>query len=329
MRHPFFNMTRLSLAECETDFHLLEGREGLVITIGPNTSVFDRPGRSVSRWAGTMNVLNKSPHAVPDRSWIMNEINFLMRIFCGGGDVKLNSIQTLSKQREVLLTAGEGLVVEKVDLTELAKEKVPALHFLQPTYLCSSANVEIRSILCDPSIMSWSRAPYVYIASPRQDSSGHAILCISGRTMVWSERLEPGERRNIALGNVIAVTENVVCTLHPTNRWQSEDDLVAQPSESSQTETNSNTESKAQTRRMVNRQKAWDLASATKIMFDSIRAREGFFVCELMNRSDRPAFVYTQLNRTSFYGGSGVVGVFIRMISSLFRWVNLGFGNES
>jgi hypothetical protein len=80
-----------------------------------------------------------------------------MRILCGGGDVKFNMIKTLTKQREILLTAGDGSVVEKIDLAELAKEGAPPLQFLQTAYLCSSANLLIQSVPCDASAMSWSR----------------------------------------------------------------------------------------------------------------------------------------------------------------------------
>ncbi len=47
MRSPFFNLSALSLTEGECDFRLLERRDGLIVTLGPNTSLFDRPGRSV------------------------------------------------------------------------------------------------------------------------------------------------------------------------------------------------------------------------------------------------------------------------------------------
>ena len=116
-----------------------------------------------------------------------------MRILCGGGDVKFNMIKTLTKQREILLTAGDGSVVEKIDLAELAKEGAPPLLFLQTAYLCSSANLLIQSVPCNASAMSWSRAPYAYKTLPLKTFSKPVILCLSGRTMIWCERLEPGE----------------------------------------------------------------------------------------------------------------------------------------
>ena len=146
-----------------------------------------------------------------------------MRILCGGGDVKFNMIKTLAKQREILLTAGAGNVVETIDLTELEKEGAPPLQFLQTAYLCSSTNLVIHSVPCDASAMSWSRAPYAYRTHPLKSFSKPAIVCLSGRTMVWCERMEPGESRDFALGNVIAVTINVASKLRPTSQCHPDD----------------------------------------------------------------------------------------------------------
>ncbi len=320
MRHPFFNMTRLVLEEGEVDFQLLDGRQGVVVTIGPNTTIFDRPGRSVSKWPGMVNLLHKSPHLIPHRPRIMDELNFLNRILWGGGDVKFNIIRAISSQSEVLLTAGDGNIVHKIDLSELTKDGAPPLLFLQPNYLCSSSNVEITSQACSPSIMSWARAPYVYVARPKDPQPQHSILCLSGRTMVWSERLEPGERRRIALGNVIAATENIVCTLQPTDTTGAEGEFSESSGEALFSPGRSETGSGCFDRKALRRQMARDFSDSVKILFNSIRAREGFFVCELTNQSDRPSFIYIQLNKTSLYGGSGLIGVIIRMMSSLFRW---------
>jgi hypothetical protein len=322
MRHPFFNMTRLFLEEGESDFHLLERREGLVVTLGPNTSFFDRPGRSVSRWPGTKNVSHKSPHPIPRRSWLMNELSVFMRILCGGGDVKLSMIKTLAKQREILLTAGDGNVVEKIDLTDLRKDGAPPLRFLQPAYLCSSANVEIHSVPCDASAMSWARAPYVYLSRPLQNSFRPAILCLSGRTMVWCERLEPGESRDFSLGNVIAATTNIASKLRPTSQCHP-DDYKADIYQETAAKAGLSSTRPDMTRRHELLERFRGFAAASKILFDSIKARDGFFVCELTNNSTKPAYVYIQMNRSGLYGGSGLIGLAIKVISSFVRWLHL------
>ncbi|MGJ0392550.1 MAG: hypothetical protein ACR650_07300 [Methylocystis sp.] len=324
MRHPFFNMTRLTLRKGQVDFHVLEGREGLIVTLGPNASIFDRPGRSVSRWAGTKNILQKSPHPDSSRSRIARELNFLSRVLWGGGDVKFKMIQAPGEQREVLLTAGDGNVLEKINLTDLSEEGAPSLLFLQPSYLCSSSEVEIRSQFCTPSIMSWARAPFVYMARA-QKCGQDSFLCISGRTMLWSERLEPGEKRLIALGNVIAVTENVVCTLQPTDHTGLPDTSAEPPPETLQGPEDAVTAA-APSRKAIKKQKARDFGASVKILFNSIKAREGFFQCELTNQSDRPGFVYIQLNKTNLYAGSGLLGFLIRMLSSFFRWGDAALG---
>ena len=76
-----FSVSRLSLGEGESDFRPLGGGEGLVVTLGPNTSFFDRPSRSVCRWPGTKTIPRQSPHPLPKRSWIMNEFCLLLRFF--------------------------------------------------------------------------------------------------------------------------------------------------------------------------------------------------------------------------------------------------------
>ena len=320
-------MTRLSLEEGESDFNPLEGREGIVVTLGPNTSFFDRPGKSVCRWPGTKTVPRQSAHPIPERSWIMNEFNTFMRILCGGGDVKFNMIKTLAKQREILLTAGAGNVVETIDLTELEKEGAPPLQFLQTAYLCSSTNLVIHSVPCDASAMSWSRAPYAYRTHPLKAFSKPAIVCLSGRTMVWCERMEPGESRDFALGNVIAVTINVASKLRPTSQCHPDDyKAIVYKGEGANDGERAAMAREARERGVI-APRLRGAGAATKTLLDSMRAREGFLVCEMTNHSNRPAFVYVQLNRGGFYGGTGLIGLMIRLFSAFFRVSHLTMGH--
>ena len=124
------------------------------------------------------------------------------------------------------MTAGDGNVVEKIDLSELAKEGAPPLQFLQPAYLCSCSRVSFRSVFCDASAMSWARAPFAYRTYAIKDTFKPAILSFR-RTNVWRERIEPGESRDFALGNVIAVTVNVVSKLRPSNQYYPDDFKIA------------------------------------------------------------------------------------------------------
>jgi len=314
-RNPFFSRDRPILSEGESDFRLLEGQEGLVVTLGPNTAFFDRPNRSVCRWPGVKTVPRQSPHAIPRRSFFANEGRAFLQIFCGGGDVRLNRVTALGEQRQILLSAGDGNVVEKIDLSELAREGVPTLKFLQPSYLCSSAEVAIRSTPCDAATMSWARAPYVYRTEELESAIGRAILCLSGRTMVWCERLAPGESRDFALGNVIAATENIDSKLRPTSQCHPDDEDPA-PARIGAAR-------KAVAAKPGVRTRLREFADATRILFESMRAREGFLVCELTNRSDKPAYVYVQLNKDGFYGGSGFVGLMVKLVSAFFRLSHL------
>ncbi|HMK90048.1 MAG TPA: hypothetical protein VK446_10515 [Methylocystis sp.] len=315
MRHPFFNLTQLVLREGESDFALQHQAQGLVATLGPRTAIFARPGATVSRWPGAKSIARQSPHEIPERGWLGGELNLLLRMLMGGGDVKVSRIVTLDKQREVLLSAGSECVVEKIDLAELARDGAPSLLFLQPSYLCSSARVVFTSLACDPSTASWARAPYVYRAARPADASRPAILCLSGHTMIWSERLEPGDSRDFALGNVIAATTNLTSRLRPTSQCHPDDYKAEIFGKRPAPRTDS----------LLERLRGFMRAMAT--LFDSMRAREGFFVCEMTNHSQRPAFVYVQLNRLGFYGGSGLIGLALRLLSAFFRASQLAFGH--
>ncbi len=125
MRHPFFNLTHLVLREGESDFSAQHQARGLVATLGPNAAIFARPGTTVSRGPGAKTLARQTPHSIPKRGWFGDELSTFMRVFFGGGDVKLSMIKTLDKQREILLTAGDGAVVEKLDLAEMTREGAP------------------------------------------------------------------------------------------------------------------------------------------------------------------------------------------------------------
>lgn len=327
MRHPFFNLTHLVLRKGESDFAPLERREGVIVTIGPYTHFFDRPSRSVLRWPGTKTTPRQSPHPTPKRPWWMREFRLFMLILCGGGDVSVNMIKSLERQREILLTAGDGNVVEKIDLVELAKEGAPSLRFLQPSYLCSSQAASFHSTPCNASVMSWSRAPYVYKTYPLKDLTQSAVLCLSGRTNVWCERLEPGESRDFALGNVIAATVNVDSKLRPASLCHSDDYKVAVSESGSDVDEDAVAHFRRERDKNAWRRALREFLASLKILLETTRARDGFFVCEMSNRSEMPAFVYVQLNKSSFYGGSGLVGVAIRLMALFFRSGHLWTGN--
>ena len=168
---------------------------------------------------------------------------------------------------------------------------------------------------CDASAASWARAPYVYRAEPPPDASTPAILCLSGHTMIWSERLEPGESRDFALGNVIAATINLTSRLRPTSQCHPDDykaEIFGKPPAAAAVDAAS---------------RLREIGATAKALLDSMRAREGFFVCEMTNHSEKPAFVYVQLNRSSFYGGSGLLGLAIRLFGAFFRLSHFTLGN--
>jgi hypothetical protein len=317
-----------TLAIGDSMFCALDRREGVAVTLGPYAHFFDRPGRSVCKWDGARTVPRQSPHPIPQRSRIMREIAILARLLFGGGDVKVNMIAAQNEPIEVLLTAGAGNVVETIDLGRLAREDAPPLLFLQPAYLCSSSNTSFRSVLSDASTVSWSRAPYVYMTYRIKDFRKPAILCLSGRTTVWRERLDPGQTRDFALGNIIAVTSNVASMLKPSNQYRVDAfRLVSLRTPQTGGDEDAWRISFAAMSREDLSRLFREARAMLKTLFESIRAREGFLVCGLRNDSDRPAYVYVQLNKSDFYGGSGLVGFAVRLASVFFRSSNFLSGH--
>jgi hypothetical protein len=326
MRSLHLEAARSSIALGKATFQPLERRDGVVVTLAPYTNFFDRPGRSVCKWTGTKTVPRQSPHPLRTRSWLGHELAILARILYGGGDVKINMIVSADQQREIMLTAGDGNVVETIDLAQLARDGAPPLLFLQPAYLCSSDNVKFRSAPCNASVISWSRAPFVYKTAAIKDLSRPAILCLSGRTNVWRERIGPGQSRDFALGNILATTTNIESRLRPSNQYHVDDAAIISIHEVEASEDDDPPLKKAVSRSEIKRIMR-EFRASLRTLFESIRAREGFFVCELTNHSDRPAYVYVQLNKSGFYGGAGLVGMAIKLVAAFFRSSNVLLGH--
>ena len=223
MRHPFFNLTHLVLRRGESDFALQEPAQGLVVTLGPDTAVFARPGATVSRWPGAKILVRQTPHPTPKRGWLAREIDTFKRVTLGGGDVKLSMIKTLGKQRETLLSAGDGAVAEKLDLSEYAREGAPPLLLLQPSLSLQQRNDKPDLHRLRRVTMSWARALYVTAPSRLKICRARRSCALRDEPWVWSERLEPGDSRDFALGNVIAATVNVSSRLRPTSQCHPDD----------------------------------------------------------------------------------------------------------
>ncbi len=145
--------------------------------------------------------------------------------------------------------------------------------------------------------------------------------------MVWCERMEPGESRDFALGNVIAVTINVASKLRPTSQCHPDDYKAAIIEEGKSKKGEAVPASEKGAGNNAIKQQLREFAAASRILFESVRAREGFLVCELTNHSDKPAYVYIQLNKSGFYGGSGLVGAVIKIVAAFFRLSHFSMGN--
>ncbi len=124
--------------------------------------------------------------------------------------------------------------------------------------------------------------------------------------------MQAGDGRDFALGNVIAATANVTSKLRPTSQRHRNDEKASlEPGAG------------ARDSGIMKKEKAKGplpgFFKALKVFLEAIRAREGVLVCEMINDSASPAYVFVQLNKSAFYGGSGFVGVVTRTIAYFLR----------
>ena len=66
---------------------------------------------------------------------------------------------------------------------------------------------------------------------------------------------------------------------------------------------------------------------SARAFLESLRACEGFLVCETTHHSRSPAFISIQLKPSDLHGGSGLIGLAIRLLSAFFRLSHLALGH--
>jgi len=66
---------------------------------------------------------------------------------------------------------------------------------------------------------------------------------------------------------------------------------------------------------------------SARAFLESLRAREGFLVCETTNHSRSPAIIFIQPNSSGLHGGSGLISLAIRLLSAFFRLSHLALGH--
>jgi hypothetical protein len=117
------------------------------------------------------------------------------------------------------------------------------------------------------------------------------------------------------------VTGNIVSRLRPSNQYRADDFKIVSHRETGSGKEEASQQgpasgpSRSETIRMLR-----EFRASLKTLFESIRAREGFFVCELTNESDAPAYVFIQHTKTGLYGGSGLLGFVVRAATAFFRF---------
>jgi len=126
---------------------------------------------------------------------------------------------------------------------------------------------------------------------------------------------------------VIAATLNLTSRLRPTSQCHPDDyKAIVYKGEGANDGERAAMAREARERGVIApRLRGW--APPPKPCSTPMRAREGFLVCEMTNHSNRPAFVYVQLNRGGFLRRHGTDRPDDRLFSAFFRVSHLTMGH--
>jgi uncharacterized protein (AIM24 family) len=315
--------THLALGKCA--FDNLEDDAGVTVTLDGPTAINYSPGLFFMGSPHTEAAYWQCPHPRPPRRWLDRLKSRWLRLLCGGGDFLVHSIQSHGNQgcpETVTLRAGLNKRICRIDLAAL--EGRPRLWFLHKSYVCSSANVVIRSVRCKGSHGVVARSFYVLEAHAPERSKGPAILCLAGLAKVIRIKLRPGEGLRVNQGHVLGATDNIDHLSEPIaishisessfskafqlrRRLRQEHDL---PSDDA---------AAGAAARPPLRERLKRAFHGSRILWNSLRTGEGLYVYSLRNNSEELGQVFLQVERPLIPESPGLIGWAIYGLSSLAR----------
>jgi len=315
--------THLALGKCA--FEGVEDDAGVTVTLDGPTAINYSPGLFFMGSPHTEAAYWECPHPRPPQPWFDRQRSRWLRLLCGGGDFLVHTIQSHGNQggpETVTLRAGLNKRVCRIDLAAL--EGRPRLWFLHKSYVCSSANVVIRSVRCEGSHGVVARSFYVLEAHVPERSKAPGVLCLAGLAKVIRIKLRPGEGLRVNQGHVLGATANIdylsepIATSHISEssfskafqlrrqrrkeREMPPDDAVA-----------------AAAPRLPLSERLRRVLYGSRILWRSLRTGEGLYVYSLRNNSDEPGYVFLQVERPLIPESPGLIGWAVYGLSSLAR----------
>jgi hypothetical protein len=318
--HAGFDHAPVHLAASTCRFEPLADRQGVHVTLdGPATfnyvaGIFYHSSPHVET------LFWQCAHSCPPRRLLPRLRNRALRMACGGGDVLVHTIRSYGnfhdRAETVTLRAGLNRRVYEHPIT-----KGLGVWFLHKSYICSSADVEIRSVRCNLSRAAAARSLYVLQAKLQSKSKGPGVLYLSGMTDVECIELRPGEGIRINQGHVIGATANLdyicepITTAHVTERGFLQVFKLKQRKRKQR-----QAMARTQPGFYVQLSRAWH---HVKVLTDSVLTAEGLYSYSVRNNSPEPACLLLQLDRPFVPDSPGVLGLIVRYVCYLTRLAKL------
>jgi hypothetical protein len=314
--------THLALGKCE--FESLEDDAGVTVTLDGPAAINYSPGLFFMGSPHIEAAYWQCPHPQPPRRWLDRQRSRWLRALCGGGEFLVHTIQSHGNQgapEAVTLRAGLNKRVCRIDLAAL--EGRPRLWFLHKSYVCSAANVVIRSVRCKGSHGMVARSFYVLEAHVPERSKGAGILCLAGMAKVIRIRLQSGEGLRVNQGHVLGATDNIDHLSEPIATSHISESSFSQAFRlrrlrRKQRALHENDAPAAPSKRPL-RERLRLALNASRILWDSLRTGEGLYAYSLRNNSEHPGYVFLQVERPLIPESPGLIGWAVYGLSSLAR----------
>lgn len=316
---PGLDHAPVHLAAGECRFRELPNDRGVEITLDGPAACHYAPGLFYRSSPHVEILFWQSPHPRPPRRPLQRWVRRTMRLLCGGGDVLVHMMRSHGnwhdKPEVATLRVGTTRKVWRV-----AMQPEQPVWFLHKSYVCSSAEVEIRTHRCGATRAAVARSLYVLEArlAPRCRSG---TLYLGGYSGIECVSLQPGEGVRINQGHVIGISGTLDHMCEPvTTAHISERGFLQQ----------------FKLHRMKRKQRHAALAKGPaagsrlhqlwrylRTLYRSVLTAEGLYVYSVRNNSGAPAQIYLQVDCPFVPDSPGLLGLLLRYIAYVTKLAKL------
>ena len=316
--HPGRDHAPVHLAPGECRFCELPSGQGVELTLDGPTTCYYGPGLFYRSSPHVEILFWQSPHPVPPRPGLQRWIRRGLRWLCGGGDVLVHLLRSHGnwhdKPEVATLRVGATRRVQRISL-----QPGQQLWFLHKSFVCSSAEVEIRASHCGTRRAAVARALYVLEAklAPR---SASGTLFLAGYSGVECVTLQPGEGIRINQGHVIGVGGELDYICEPVTTAHISERGFLQQFKAHRLK-RKRRHAAAQQRPIGSRLR--ELGRYMRSLYRSVMTAEGLYVYSVRNNSGAPAQIYLQVDCPFVPDSPGLLGLLLRYIAYVTKLAKL------